>query len=366
MDLQLVRLIARRSSPPAALVAVAGLTALAAVGQPDRTDIAGVSPLFEGAVTGTSGLSASTAWLVGLLLASPLLLVQAARIPDRWFRAEGDWLGVSPAPRSSIVRSSLAGLALGAAALAAAAGVGAAGVGANPARAAAPGGGALLERAVVAGPSRSFVLMPGDTFEQALPPGSFVEGDRVRVRVTPTLGGAGPTTSARLVLGDRIEEVLIARRTWVELEASAGRTEVRLTNTGEGALAILGPRPVEVWRPSGALVGGHLRMAAHVALHLLFLGALALGLGAWMGPGIAGALAAALWLGLRMGLDGPGTGEWLPGGAALGSGLAALGEGRSPSPVAGGVLAAAGAAVLLGFALTRAALSAWRRDSRGT
>ena len=353
-----MRLIARRAAPLGALVALAALSALAAWGQPGRQEIAEVSPLFQEQVTAARTLTSGAGWLFGLMLTALLTVGAAARIPDGWFRGEGDWLGVTPAPRSRIVRSTLVGLALGALAFVSLMGLVAV-------TAADADGSEALELGLVAGPMGSLVLMPGDAFEQDLPPGSHAQGERVRVRVTPTLGGEGPTSAARIEVGGEATEQLVARRSWLELDGPRGRFEVRVKNTGDGALAVLGPRAVEVWRPSSALAGGHVRMAGHAALLLLFLGALALGLGSWMGPGIAAALALALWLALRMALPPIGAGEWLPGGSSLAAALAALAEGRHPSPVSAGAIGATAAALLLGFAATRAALGPWRRDSRG-
>jgi len=326
MNLPLLRLSARRAAPAVALVGVAGVTLLAIAGQPGRAEIVEVSPKFEEVIVSGAELASSTAWIAGLVVASAFTVLFAARIPDRWFRQEGDWLGTSGTSRSSIVRSCLAGTLAGAATLPVIIGLIAGSMG--QARESGPASrGQLLELAMLAGPSRSFVLMPGERFEQALPEHDLPPDARVRVRVAPALGAEGPTTKA---------------------------------------LVILGPAPVEVWRPSSAWGSGHLRLAAHAALHLAFLAALAFGLGAWMGPGIAASLALALWLGARMALASTGLADALPGGAALSAAIGAIAEGRSPLLVRPPLALAASAAVLAGFTLARTSLGTWRRESRSS
>lgn len=368
MNLPLMRLSARRAAPLPALVAVAGVVLLAILGQPGRGEIIEISPRFEEVVLGADEIATSTAWIAGLLFASTLAVVFAARIPDRWFREEGDWLGVTGTSRSSIVRTTLAGLAAGSAMFAASMGLVSATLGTSQGGPS-PGGeaqGELLELALVAGPERSFVLMPGERFEQTLPDSAFGVGARVRIRVTPALGAGGPTTNARIDLPDRSAESMVARRSWMEIAAPRGPGPVTVTNTGTGALAILGPDPVEAWRPSSAAASGQLRLAGHVALHLLCLAALAFGLGAWMGPGIAAALTVALWLGARMALPTLGLEDALPGGRSLEAALTAIAEGRSPRNVTPTLVGAATGATLVGFVLARAALGSWRREARSS
>ena len=367
MNLPLMRLLARRAAPLPALLTVAAISALAIAGQPGRGEIVEVSPRFEAVIVSADKLAASTAWIAGLLAAACLAVVFAARIPDRWFRGEGDWLGGTGTSRSSIVRTALAGILLGSAMFSATLGtmigsLSGAGTGPAAGEAARP---QLLELSLVAGPSRSLVLMPGERFEQELPL-ARESGCKGRVRVTPTLGAAGPTTSARIEVDGASREETVARRTWLEVEASRTENTVSVTNTGSGALAVLGPGPVEAWRPSDAVAGGHLRLAGHGALFIMFLGAIAFGLGAWMGPGIAAALTAALWLGARMGLSSSAAAESLPGGASLVTAIEAVAEGRSPQVLSAGLASAAAGAVLAGFLLARAALNSWGREGRSS
>ena len=198
MNLPLLRLSARRAAPLPALAAVAGVTLLAVVDQPGRAEIVEVSPTFEDVIRRGQDLAASTGWLAGVLVASVLVALFAARVPDRWFRDEGDWLGVTGTSRSSIVRTCLAGILTGAAGFSVVIGLVAGALGGGPD---APLGdhatpAPLLELASIAGPSRSLLLMPGERFEQELPDGAIGPDTRVRIRVAPALGAEGATTSA--------------------------------------------------------------------------------------------------------------------------------------------------------------------------
>jgi hypothetical protein len=368
MTLPLLRLSARRAAPPVALLGVATVSLLAIAGHPGRAEIVEVSPRFEEVIVSAGELAASTAWIAGLVVASAFTVLFAARIPDRWFRQEGDWLGTSATSRSAIVSTSLAGTLAGVSALPVIIGLIAGSLDRTPAADSASGG-SLLELVLVAGPSRSLVLMPGERFEQALPEKALPEKAlppeaQVRVRVAPALGAEGATTRALIESAGRAAERMVARRAWLEVEAPRSGGLVTVTNVGDGALAVLGPDPVEVWSPSSALAGGHLRLAAQAGLYLAFLAALAFGLGAWMGPGIAGSLALALWLGARMALDSTVAAEALPGGAALAAALDAIAEGRSPQLVPPALALTAAGATLAGFALARTSLGTWHRESR--
>lgn len=297
-------------------------------------------------------------WSLALVLLGGIALWRGASIPDRWFAREGAWLGASPLSRLRIATSALLGTVAGLFFLIALATVAIALCSRSPDR--------PVELAVVAGPEQSVLLLEGESFEQSLetnevrlPPGALV-----RVRVTPTLGGVGPTTFVRAGAGGPALERSVARRTWIEVPNHAGI--VALENVGSGALAVLGPRPVEVWRPSSALLGGHARAGAHAAALLCVLVSLALGAGAWMGQGIAAMLAFSLWIGI--GLPGAlpeGIARRIPGATGLGRVLDAIGEGHvpaQPSLLSGGVAVAALVAAVL---VATPALRTWHREDRG-
>ena len=212
---------------------------------------------------------------------------------------------------------------------------------------------------------RSLVLMPGEVFEQPLN-SNGATGREVRVRTTVTLGGAAPTTQALVEASGTSERVTVARRTWLTADLQPYASTVKVTNVGQGALAILGPLPVEIWTPSNAFLRGHLRAWGHASAMLVALVSVALLMGVSMGPGVAALLAGSLWLGLWMLVTRMGTAaDWLPGGPSLGRALEALQDGRSPLPVAGASLANAGATLIASWWLGSRLLRSWRDEVRG-
>lgn len=355
----LVELHARRTATPAALAIVVGAGVVAFLGAPTGASLVTTSSVFlqEVVLSGDSG--AQSAWTATLVVMVVLTLLPAAGVAQRWFRSEGDWLGTAPTPRLRIIASALCGVIIGSVLLAATAGV------VTSTRALlSDHAGPLLECAAIAGPRRSIVLMPGESFEQVIADVAIPDGTRVRVRVTPTPGAGPPTTEARHGATGEEHIERVARRTWLESSASTATNSVRVTNVGEGALAVIGPGPVEVWRPSRALGRGHLRLAAHVGLFLGVLAALAFTLGAWMSPGIAALLAFSLWLGARMLVVESAYGHWLPGGAGLAASLGAVAEGRSPLRPAFAAVVATLVTCVLAIATTAPAVRSWRKEIR--
>jgi len=119
----LVGLHVRRTVTPSALAIVIGATVVAFLGAPAGAHLVTTSSVFlEELIEGGDG-AAQAAWTAALVVLVVLTLLPAARIPDRWFRSEGDWLGTAPAPRLRIIASTLVGLALGCVLLATTAGV---------------------------------------------------------------------------------------------------------------------------------------------------------------------------------------------------------------------------------------------------
>ncbi|MEM6671385.1 MAG: hypothetical protein AAF726_00995 [Planctomycetota bacterium] len=352
----LVQLHARRIATVAAILAVAAAPLVASWSHPARTRATETTPVFAEQLVASGGSVARAAWIAALVIVVPLVLWVSGRTPANWYREEGDWLATSPAPRTTVVASCLLGLVLGAAVLAA---IPAPIVGTlSPAT----GDGELLEPSHVAGSARSQLIRPGDAFRQSFASVDLVEGDVVRVRVTPTLGGQTPTSRARITMGGESIEAVVARRTWLEIDVVPGADDVLVKNVGTGAIAVVGPNPVEVWRPSRAFLGGHLRVAAHAVLFAAALAALALGLGAWMSPGLAGALALSLWLFARGAVSGGPLEALVPGCAGLDRSLSAIAEGRSPLAPPIFALAAAATLISAGGVLARLALGSWRRD----
>ncbi|QDV08930.1 hypothetical protein Poly30_44850 [Planctomycetes bacterium Poly30] len=310
---------------------------------------------------------ARAAWTFSVAAIALIATVRAAAWPDAWLTGEGDWLGTAPVPRTWLMASAWIGAALGTLVLTAAASATIA------ARSAWDGevGHTLLEAERIAGPARSIVLMPGESFEQPIgepaAPASPGRKREVRVRSTVTLGGETPTTIALIEAGGASQRIFVARRTWLAVDLPGAATSVRVTNVGEGALAILGPDPVEVWSSSNAWLGGVVRMWGHASAWLVTLVSLALLLGVVMGPGVAAVLAACVWLGAWM-IWSRAAGappDWLPGGPAFQRALEATHEQRSPLAPPTVAIAAAAATVMGGAAVGAVLLRHWRDEVRG-
>lgn len=359
MSAGLSLLCARRAARPAVIVAVAAAAALPFLdGSNSRLDA------LPAALQVTDAGAASTGWIAALVVATAWAALSGGRVLQRWFDGESAWLAPTRPARAVLATSGTLGSAAGTAALSLAAA--AAVVALAP-----PIEGALLELEGVGGPERSLVLEPGERYERTLP-GARVEGleRRGRVRLMPTVGGASPTTVARVevVTAEGVAAATtaaIVSRRWVEvpLEDPGGDERLVVTNAGDGVLAILGPRPVQVWRASDALAGGHLRAAALAALWLAAVGALAVAAGAWTTPAIAGLLAAAVALFAVTDVTGDAP-LFSHIADELGRGLAAVDEGRAPSMPGAGVMARTAAALLLATCAVRPALARWRREGR--
>ncbi|MEM8712724.1 MAG: hypothetical protein AAGG01_17370, partial [Planctomycetota bacterium] len=285
---------------------------------------------------------------------------------------EGDWLGTTALHRGSLVASAFSGAALGAVVLVCAVGA--------TVHAIRPGGAELgdaprLELSATGGPERSVVLHPTESFTLPLgvagAPAKSAARGAIRVRATVTIGADAPTTRAlieRLDASGRPDarsESPVARRTWLEIDHVGETHAVRVTNVGSGALAILGPAPVQVWEPSSAWLNGTPRALAHAAAWILTLAAGALALGVVMGPGIAAALSFSLWLGAWLIADLTGGLMWLPGGPAAARALDAIADGRVPSAPPAALLLAAVAAFSASCVIGTGWLRSWRDEVRG-
>lgn len=345
MSLGLALLCARRVASPLAIILVGAATWAVA----------------------SQGDDARSSWLFGGALAALLATVRAAAVPDAWLRGEGDWLGTTALGRGGLVASAFAGATAGAILL-----MGAVAASVHLTH---PNNDSPVELSATGGPDRSIVLGPTEAF--TLPLGEAaadVEG-AVRVRATVTIGAEAPTTRALI---ERIDssgqtteqnEVSVARRTWLEVGLDDAADSVRVTNVGAGALAILGPRPVEVWHRSSAWLAGTPRALAHAAAWILALASGALALGVVMGPGIAAALSFSLWLVSWWIADLLGGTGWpidcLPGGPATVRALDAIAEGRVPSAPAASVWLTAALAFCTSCGLGAALLRSWRDEVRG-
>ncbi|MEC8513194.1 MAG: hypothetical protein VX015_13720 [Planctomycetota bacterium] len=359
MSAGLALLCARRAARPAMIVAVAAAAAL---------------PLLDGATQRLDSLpaalqvaddgAASTGWIAALVLATAWAAMSCGHVLQRWYDGESAWLAPTRPARATLAAAGTCGSAAGTAALSLAAAAVIVAI-------APPIEGTLLELEGVGGPERSLVLEPGERYERTLP-AARAEGPerRGRVRLMPTIGGASPATVARveLLTVDGVaaaSTTKIVNRRWVELPLGnqGDGTRLVVTNAGDGALAVLGPRPVQIWRTSNALVGGHLRAAALAALWLAAVGALAVAAGAWTTPAIAGLLTASVALFATTDVTGD-----VPLlshiGEELSRALAAIDEGRAPSTPGAGAMARAAAAIALATCVVRPALARWRREGR--
>lgn len=355
----LALLCARRAARPAVIAAVAVAAALPFLeGSNARLDA------LPAALDVTDAGAASAGWIAALVVATAWAAMSCGRVLERWYDGESAWLAPTRPARALLAAAGTAGSAAGAAALSLAAAAAIIAI-------APPTEGTLLELEGVGGPERSLVLEPGERYERTLPSAQVAGLERRgRVRLMPTIGGTSPTTLARVEVlsANRVaaaSTTAIVHRGWVELplEDPGGGTRLVVTNAGDGALAVLGPRPVQIWRASNALAGGHLRAAALVALWLAAVGALAVAAGAWTTPAIAGLLAAAV--ALFAATDVTGDAPLLSHIAEeLSRGLAAVDEGRAPSMPGVGAIARAAAAIALATCAVRPALGRWRREGR--
>lgn len=360
MSAGLALLCARRAARPgvAVLVAVAATLPLLDGG---AGRLESLPPVLQGTDTG----AASTGWIAALVVATAWASMSGARVLQRWYDGEAAWLAPSRPPRLALAASGVLGASLGAAALVlvAALSIGAFSTATED---------TLLELEGVGGPERSLVLMPGESFERSLPAGPAGVERRARVRLMPTVGGDGPTTTVRIdvlsnggAVSATTTSPLVSRR-WGEVPLGAGDSgsaRIVVTNAGSGALAVLGPRPVEVWRASHALADGHLRAAGLGALWVAAIAALAVAAGAWVTPAIAGLLAAAAAL---FAVAGGSVNVPLlsPLAEALGHGLSAVDEGRAPTAPRVEAWLHAAAVLLLATCAVRPALARWRREGR--
>ena len=288
-----------------------------------------------------------TALLLGLV---PVAAIQASGILPRWRAGEGDWLGSRPVGRTTALAGSWAGstsagllwLALGASLV--------------ELRTNAPSEGMRLawsqDRAEVGR------LEPGQGARVELSAPPTRPGDRIRVRVRPTVGAA-PTTNVRLAAarsgGGQEGTARVATRTWIEVPAPVGDGPLLLQVdvVGEGAVAWLARDSVELWTPADGT--SSLALWWRGSLLVALLGALAVGASAWMRPGpAAGAALSIVPLGAVLGAPN----AWP--GVGLYSALGVVGEGRIPSAGGPGLIFSALFITLVGIALARPGLASWR------
>ncbi len=304
------------------------------------------------------------AWTAGLMIVGGWCVVRSANLAQGWFGSrgagenpgEGCWLAPTVPSRFGIAAAAQAGIAAAGALLAMSM--------AAAIALAAPieGSGPLLEPFAVAGPVRSHLLLPGARFEQTFGDIRPPAGATVRVRMTPTANVGAGTTRVEISAGGSVVRRPLVRKSWVETGLPEGVDAVATRNVGDGSAALLGPRPVEIWQPSNALLRGHLRAWLHACALLIFLTGMALGAGLWMSPGISAATSLSLWLFLAATGFGP---QWVPGTGDMGKALAALGDGRAPAIPSPWTWVIAAAAAALAALMAMPALRSWHHEERG-
>lgn len=364
MNLDLAVLEARRTATLTAVGCTVAAALLALLQSPGPTEGAGALADLSAVETRADLSYIRSAWTAGLVVVGGWCVLRSAGLAQGWFggwfqngeSGEGSWLAPTAPSRPGIAASAQAGIAAASALLA----LGVAiliGTLASPSE-----NNTLMEPFALAGPARSTLLMPGDRFVQTFGEVRPPTGSTVRVRLTPTAEIGSGTTRVEISAGDNVETRSLVRKSWAETKLPRGTLAVSTRNIGEGSAALLGPRPVEIWSPSGALLGGHLRLWLHACALLLFLTGATLSAGLWMSPGISAAASLSLWLFLAATGFGPG---WIPGTGDLGAALDALAEGRAPgnpSPWTWGAAVGAGALAAL---MAIPALRSWHHEGRG-
>lgn len=237
-------------------------------------------------------LARAGVWGALALLISPWLVLRAASLAEET-RALSGTLLARPISRSALALAELAGVSLAALLLIAS--------GAGAAELASRGGAALrYERTLT---HEAVLLLEGATSARlAIAELSSLGGSGgTRLRVLATVApGAGP--AATLVASIVPEggggplaraSARVAGRTRLELsvpEAVAEPCALELAREGSGALLVVPADSVELLRPCASARLASVSFGLRLWLVLLAASALAVGLGAWMRPGLAGTL----------------------------------------------------------------------------
>jgi len=327
-----LRLEARRSLIHAALPAVtlALLVALGSAGHSDAT-------------------SRHQIWTVALVVLLPLAWGFAANRVTRWRRGEGEWLGSSPASPLALLTASWAGSLL--ASLVALLAIGAMATlgttGTTATRLVRSADTPQMIR-VAAGSSHRFLL---EGLEQA---------QSLRLRVMPVAGGESPTTHCSVTLARPSEQhsatARVFSRTWIEVDLPRGTGPLRVTvtNDGDGDLALLSGRSIELWAAAADSRWVSLDLVLRALLALAAGLALAIGLGSWLPTGSATGLLLVLGL-------------WSTGLVStdvfrLGAALDAAAEGRLPRAIGLLPVAISFTLIAIGLLLGRLGIHGKRAD----
>ncbi len=295
-------------------------------------------------------------WATLGLFALPIIVFRAAAMPRRWRRRDASWIAPTPVARSAAALSGFlgawtgAGLLVLAAALAAEAAIRDAGA-------------ALRVQGVLESPA--VVLSDDDgaaRWELRTPRAEELAAGTL-VRIRPTVApGSGPavTVLATLSAGDGSESTRVARRvfgrTVLDLEVpptARGALRFTLARMGPGAVLVLPARASELLVPARSERLASLELALRTWLALGAWLALAVGLGAWMRPGLAAlATLAIVVAAARWSLARP-----LVPGSDLISAWELVGRGLVPPSAGLGVWIGLALALLLGAGLVSAGLA---------
>lgn len=293
-------------------------------------------------------------WLIFALCLLPTCFWAAARVGERWFDGDRDWIGARAITHARFLFSTWCGLWLAAALVCLAIGVGS--------ELAAGGSGASArELATLDSPTLllledeargSWVL---DEREGVLREGREL---RLELRATP---GAGPTARVRLS-GRRVSsakrtsmEAIVSGRTRVvlELPPGAGPLELELEKLGPGCGVLVLPGALDLFEPIASERSGSVALVVRVLAWLGAWLAVALALGTWMRAATATVLTLALQLPLWSLASSPSrvrevAAHLLPG-LGLPRALALVGDGLAPALPSHTILL--GLALLTGGAL---------------
>lgn len=364
MNLALTALEARRTATLTAVACSLAVTLLALFQSPGPADGAGALADLS-AVEHRADLSRiSSAWTAGLVIVGGWCVLRSAGLAQGWFggwfrngeSGEGSWLAPTVPSRFGIAVAAQVGIASAGALLALGVAVLVASL--------APLGSTntLMEPFALAGPTRSTLLLPGDHFVQTFGDVRPPTGSTVRVRLTPTAEMGSGTTRVEVSADGSVTARPLVRKSWVETALPPGALAVSTRNIGDGSAALLGPQPVEIWCPSSALLGGHLRLWLHACCLLIALTGATLCAGLWMSPAVSAAASLSLWLFLATTGFGP---TWIPGTGDMGAALEALGDGRAPGPPAPWTWMVAAAAATVAALMAMPALRSWHHEGRG-
>ncbi|MEM7306693.1 MAG: hypothetical protein AAF682_08485 [Planctomycetota bacterium] len=354
----LASLALRRTLPPGLLVVFA-LLALAAALRDWGASAEVLAAL--GGDASTRAASRQGVWLLAAALLVPALAARAAATIPRWRRADAAWLAPRRTGRVACLAATFAGSSVGAV-LALLLFFAAAELAAGESDAA---------RRFVRGvehPPLHVLDGPGAYCElDHLGADELAAGASLLVR--PTVApGRGPTADVLLQVrrGDAVlgeVAALLTGRASVEIPLAppaadaGGALQLVVRRNAPGAPVLLPDHSVWLLAAASAERDGSAALFAELLLLLLALGAVALGLGAWMRGAVATLLALALWTPT---LAWGAAGTWAPGGR-LARDLTLLGDGIVPPAPQPAALAGAALALGAGLALAALGLRSWGR-----